>query len=145
MEQRLSIVGLGVADVAAATAFYRRLAWTPGPASNPDISFFQAGSVIVSLFDRDALVAEAGVTDTVGHGSTGVTLACNLPSREDVDTTLAEAENAGGKITAPAVERSWGGYSGYFTDPDGHVWEIAWNPFLPLGDDGPANLGFDPA
>ena len=141
MEQRLSIVGLGVADVAAATAFYKQLGWTPAPASNPAITFIQAGGVIVSLFGRDALMAEAGVPDPVGRGSPGVTLACNLASREEVDATLAEAAAAGATITAPAVERVWGGYSGYFTDPDGHTWEVAWNPYLPIGDDGIVRLG----
>ena len=140
MHQRLSIVGLGVADVAAATAFYARLGWTPSPASNPAITFFQAGGVIVSLFGRGDLLAEAGIADSAGAGSPGVTLACNLASKDEVDAALAEAEAAGGKITAPAVDRHWGGYSGYFTDPDGHAWEIAWNPHLPLDESGAPQL-----
>lgn len=140
MEQRLSIVGLGVADVATATAFYEKLGWSASPASNPSISFFQAGGVVVSLYERGALIEEAGVPDTASRGSPGVTLACNLPSREDVDATLAGAEKAGATITAPAVERHWGGYSGYFTDPDGHAWEIAWNPYLTLDEDGTPRL-----
>lgn len=140
MEQRLNIVGLGVADVAEATQFYRRLGWKPSSASNPAITFMNAGGVVVSLFQRAALLEEAGVQDRVGAGSPGVTLACNLESREKVDATLAEAVAAGATLTAPAVERDWGGYSGYFTDPDGHAWEVAWNPFIALRPDGSLHL-----
>jgi len=99
-----------------------------------------AGGVVVSLFHRAALLGEAGIDDRAGAGSAGVTLACNLESREKVDATLAEAVAAGGTLTAPAVARDWGGYSGYFTDPDGHAWEIAWNPFIELQPDGSLRL-----
>lgn len=140
MEQRLNIVGLGVADVATATGFYQRLGWTVSSASNPAITFMQAGGVVVSLFDRKSLLDEAGIDDPVGNGSAGVTLACNVDSRERVDAVLAEAVAAGARLTAPAIDRSWGGYSGYFADPDGHVWEVAWNPFLEVGPDGSRRL-----
>lgn len=140
MQQRLNIVGLGVADVAAATEFYRRLGWQPSSVSNPHITFFQAGGAIVSLFGRQDLMEEAGIEDVVGAGSPGVTLACNVASRDEVDAILAEAEATGGRITAPAVDRDWGGYSGYFTDPDGHAWEVAWNPYFEIAADGTVTL-----
>lgn len=132
MKQQLTIVGLGVADVAAARAFYERLGWRASSMSNEHIAFFQAGGALVSLFGRAALLAEAGVPDPAGAGSTGMTLACNLESTEAVDAALATAVEAGGRITAPAEQRVWGGYSGYFADPDGHVWEVAWNPHLEM-------------
>ncbi len=140
LHQRLNIVGLGVADVAAATDFYRRLGWSPSSVSNPHITFFQSGGAIVSLFGRRALMDEAGLDDAAGHGSAGATLACNMASKEEVDATLAEAAAAGGRISAPAVDRDWGGYSGYFTDLDGHAWEIAWNPYFEIAPDGTVTL-----
>lgn len=136
MEQRLNIVGLGVADVAAATDFYKSLGWAPSSASNPNITFIPAGGVVVSLYERRALMEETGCGDPVGHGSAGITLACNVESKERVDAVLEEAVAQGARLTAAAVDRHWGGYSGYFADPDGHVWEVAWNPFIEIGEDG---------
>ncbi len=140
MEQKVNIIGLGVADVAASTAFYTQLGWQPAPISNESITFFQAGAVIVSLFGREALAAEAGLAAPQGEGFGGITLAYNTSSRETVDAVLTEAEAAGGRITAPAQDRDWGGYSGYFSDPDGHAWEVAWNPYFELLADGSVRL-----
>lgn len=135
MEQRLSVVTLGVADVAASRSFYRRLGWTPSAAAGgDDIAFFQLGGVVLALYGRAALAGDAGLAPGQGFG--GVTLAYNARSKDQVDATLAAAERAGARILKPAQEVFWGGYSGYFADPDGHPWEVAWNPHFPIRDDG---------
>ncbi len=139
MDQRLSIVTLGVADLAASRSFYQRLGWTPSSAaSNDDIVFFQLGGMVLALYDRDALARDAKLVPGEGFG--GVALAYNGRSKEEVDATLAAAEAAGARILKPAEEVFWGGYSGYFADPDGHAWEVAWNPHFPLRDDGSIEL-----
>ena len=139
MDQRLSIVTLGVTDLAASCAFYRNLGWTPSAAaSNDDLVFFQLGGIVLSLYRRDALARDANLDPGEGFG--GMTLAYNGRSKEEVDATLAAAEAAGARILKPAEEVFWGGYSGYFADPDGHVWEVAWNPHFPIRDDGSIEL-----
>ena len=133
MEQRLSLITLGVADTAAANAFYEALGWK-GQTPDGDVYFFQAGSMVVGLWGRDDLAADTVATDDGGWG--GVTLAYNTRSRDEVDAVLAEAEAAGGTIGRPAAATEWGGYSGIFFDPDGHAWEVAHNPGWTITDDG---------
>ncbi len=133
MEQRLSIVTLGVADIEASRAFYARLGWTPSPASNDSVVFYDAGGVVLGLYGRQALAEDATV-DPKGEGFRGVAVAYNVREKADVDGVLREAEAAGARIVKPGQDVFWGGYSGYFTDPDGHLWEVAWNPYFPLDD-----------
>ena len=141
MEQRLSLVSLGVADVAAATAFYERLGWQRSVAnSNENITFFQLGGIILGLYGGQALADDIGIEYSDRLGFNNITLAFNTRSREEVEAVLQEAEAAGGEIIKPAEEAFWGGYSGYFSDPDGHHWEVAWNPFFPLAEDGAIQL-----
>jgi uncharacterized protein len=141
MEQRLSLVSLGVADVAAATAFYERLGWQRSVAnSNESITFFQLGGIILGLYGRQALADDMGLEYSDRIGFNGISLAFNARSREEVDAVLAEAKAAGANIVKPAEEVFWGGYSGYFADLDGHYWEVAWNPFFPIAEDGAVQL-----
>lgn len=135
MEQRLSLVTLGVDDVAAARAFYARLGWREAAASNPRIAFFDLGGFAPALFARDDLAADVGVAGA-GAGFRGVTLAHNVAAPAAVDATLADAVAAGAHLVKPAAATSWGGYSGYVADPDGHLWEVAHNPFAALDDAG---------
>jgi hypothetical protein len=134
MEQRISLVTLGVADLPRAKAFYEALGWR-GQEVEQTV-FFQAGGLGVVLWGRAALAADAGITDAGGDGFGGMGLAHNVRSRAEVDAVLAEATAAGAVITRPAAETFYGGYAGCFTDPDGHVWEVAHNPGFPLGPDG---------
>jgi len=135
MEQRLSLVTLGVSDMARARGFYERLGWRASSASNDAVTFFQAGGGGFGLYGRDALAEDATVSPD-GSGFSGVALAHNTASREAVDAVIAEAEAAGGTVVKSAEDVFWGGYSGYFADPDGHLWEVAWNPHLPFDDAG---------
>ena len=139
MEQRLSIVTLGVADVGRSRRFYEDLGWQASGASNEAIVFFQFGGIVLALYGRAALAEDARLPAD-GSGFGGVTLAQNLPSREAVDALLAEVASVGGRILKPAEDVFWGGYSGYFADPDGHPWEVAWNPFFPILPDGSIEL-----
>jgi len=139
VEQRVSLVTLGVADLARSRAFYEALGWITGAAADDDVVFFQAGGAVVALWDRARLAADSCMTDTGGWG--GVTLAHNVRSPEEVDTVLAEAEAAGATIGRPGADTFWGGYSGVFVDPDGHPWEVTHNPHWTLGDDGSISLG----
>ena len=133
MEQRISLVTLGVSDLARAKAFYGALGWQP--AEGPDeVAFFQAGGIVFGLWSRESLAEDSGVTDTGGWG--GVTLAYNVGSPEEVDLVIEEARAAGATIAREGAETFWGGYSGCFIDPDGHPWEIAHNPFWTVTDDG---------
>jgi len=133
MEQRLSLVTLGVSDLDRAREFYESLGWQRGD-DNDDVVFFQTGGLIVGLWDRTALAEDSAVEDSGGWG--GVTLALNVRSPEEVDTVLEEARRAGAVIGRSGAETFWGGYSGVFVDPDGHPWEIAHNPFWTITDDG---------
>ena len=139
MEQRVSLVALGVADSDRARAFYEALGWTTGAQPDEDTVFFEAGGLIVGLWDRAKLAEDSTVTDNGGWG--GVTLAYNVGSPEEVDAVLEEARAAGGKIGRPGGETFYGGYSGIFIDPDGHPWEIAHNPGFTLHEDGSIALG----
>jgi catechol 2,3-dioxygenase-like lactoylglutathione lyase family enzyme len=138
MEQRLSLVTLGVADLARASAFYQALGWRTGAAPADDVVFFQSGGMIVALWGRDQLAEDSGVEDSGGWG--GVTLAHNVRSPEEVDAVIAEAERAGARIARPGGETFWGGYSGVFVDPDGHPWEVAHNPHWTLDENGSVRL-----
>ena len=138
MEQRVSLITLGVVDLARARAFYEALAWKTNAAPDDDVVFFQAGGMIVALWGRERLAADSGVEDSGGWG--GITLAYNARSPADVDAVLAEAEAAGATIRRMGAETFWGGYSGAFTDPDGHAWEVAHNPHWTLAEDGSIRL-----
>ncbi|HRQ82921.1 MAG TPA: VOC family protein [Azospirillaceae bacterium] len=139
MRQRVSFVTLGVADVGRARAFYERLGWRASSSSKPNVAFFDAGGVVFSLFGRADLAKDACVDDTP-PGFSGVALAHNVAAKEDVAATLEEAEAAGARILKPAQDVFWGGHAGYFADPDGHLWEVAWNPFMPLDENGVPRL-----
>jgi hypothetical protein len=138
VEQRISIITLGVADVSRARTFYERLGWH-GQEMEETV-FFQAGSMALILWARAKLAGDSGVADTGGGGFDGVVLAHNLRSRAEVDAVMASAATAGAEITQPARETFYGGYAGCFRDPDGHVWEIAWNPGFTLNPDGSLTL-----
>jgi uncharacterized protein len=133
VEQRLSLVTLGVADLERSRRFYEALGWLRGD-DNDDVVFFQAGGLVLALWDRAALAEDSAVEDGGGWG--GVTLALNVRSPEEVDDVLAEAGQAGAVIGRGGAETFWGGYSGVFIDPDGHPWEVAHNPFWTVTDDG---------
>ena len=138
MEQRLSLVTLGVSDLARAREFYEALGWTTGAEPDDDVVFFQAGCMIVALWGRSQLAEDSAVEDGGGWG--GVTFAYNTRSQADVDAVMGEAEAAGAIIGRPAGETFWGGYSGIFIDPDGHPWEVAHNPRWTIEDDGSVKL-----
>ena len=141
MEQRLSLVTLGVADIARSRRFYEQgLGWKASSVGNESVVFFQLGGMVLALFGRAALAADARLADPGPAGFSGIALAHNVRHREAVDAVLAEAERAGGRILKPAEDAFWGGYSGYFADPDGHAWEVAWNPQFRLRDDGGLEL-----
>ncbi len=134
MQPRLTLVTLGVADLDVALRFYEALGWPRSAYASEGVAFFQVGGLVLSLYPRDALAADAGVAPE-GSGFRGFTLAYNTASREEVDAVLAHARAAGGVLVKPAKEAFWGGYSGYFADPDGVLWEVAWNPdLIPLAD-----------
>lgn len=139
MEQRLTLVTLGVRDLARSTAFFERLGWRRSMRDAKGVAFFQCGGVALGLYPRGDLAADAGIADDAA-GVSWFALAHNTRTREEVDTVLAEAEAAGAEIVKPAEEAFWGGYSGYFRDLDGHLWEIAWNPGFALDADGNVTL-----
>lgn len=139
MEQRFSLVTLGVDDLDRATAFYERLGWKQSVKDASGMAFFQCNGVAFGLYPRKELARDVGI-DAVTSGFSGVTLAFNTRSRGEVDTVLTEVEAAGAEIVKPAEEAFWGGYSGYFQDLDGHLWEVAWNPGLPLDSAGNVTL-----
>lgn len=137
MDQRVSLITLGVTDTARARAFYEALGWT-GESPDGDVVFFQAGGMIVALWGRDKLAEDSAVTDAGGWG--GVTLAYNTNSPDEVDTVLTQAEAVGATIGRPGGTTSWGGYTGIFIDPDGHPWEVAHNPAWTVRPDGSVHL-----
>ena len=134
MEQRVSMITLGVADVSRARTFYERLGWRGQEVE--ETVFFQAGGMALILWARHKLAGDGGIEDRDAGGFGGLALAHNVRSRAEVDGVLAGAASAGAEITQAARETFYGGYAGYFRDPDGHVWEIAYNPGFPLGPDG---------
>jgi predicted lactoylglutathione lyase len=131
MEPRISLVTLGVVDLSRAAAFYEALGWRPSAASTDEVVFFQANGLALAIYDRSALAEDAGVPDT-GTEFSGIALAHNARSRDEVDAIFDQAIRVGAEPTKPPEDTPWGGYSAYFADPDGHLWEIAWNPFFPL-------------
>lgn len=139
MEPRLSLITIGVADLARSRAFYEKLGWRASSASQGDIVFFQAGGMALALYPRAALAEDAKVAPE-GSGFRAIAIAHNVRAKEEVAIILAEAQAAGASIVKPAQDVFWGGHSGYFADPDGHLWEVAWNPFVPLAADGAFTL-----
>lgn len=135
MQSRVSLITLGVADLGRARRFYEALGFVASPASQAEIAFFQAGGMALALFPRDKLAEDAGISDS-SPGFSGVTLAHNLTSKAEVDALMAHALACGARPVKPPQEVFWGGYAGYFADPDGHLWELAYNPFFPLAEDG---------
>jgi predicted lactoylglutathione lyase len=135
MNARISVITLGVADVPRARAFYQALGWPLSGEEEDQVAFFRNQGSRLALYSLEAMAEEAGQrpADT---GSIRMTLAMNVETRELVDECLEEATRAGGTLLQPAQERFWGGYSGYFADPDGHAWEVALNPFWTIGEDG---------
>jgi uncharacterized protein len=144
MQPRVSLITLGVADVALSRAFYERLGFKASSDSNPSVTFFNAGGIVLALFGRTALAEDANVACT-GAGFSGFTIAHNVRSEGDVDAVLRDAVAAGAVVTKPASKTFWGGYSGYFADPDGYLWEVAHNPYWPLDQAGQVILPGDPS
>jgi uncharacterized protein len=138
MDQRLSLVTLGVADLARSRAFYEALGWRSGAAPEDDVVFFQAGGMIVALWGREQLAEDTVAEDTGGWG--GITLAYNARSQEEVDAAIEEARAAGADIRREPAATFWGGYSAVFADPDGHPWEVAHNPHWTIEADGSVKL-----
>ena len=136
---RVSVVTLGVSDLARARAFYEALGWKTRAKPEDDVVFFQSGGMVFALWGRDQLAEDSAVEDSGGWG--GITPAMNLGSPAEVDELLEKARAAGGTIARPGGETFWGGYNGIFIDPDGHAWEIAHNPHWDLGEDGSVTLG----
>src|SRR6188508_412604 len=134
MDQRVSLITLGVSDLAQARAFYEALGWTTRADPGDAVVFFQAGGMIVALWDRSQLATDSAVTDSGGWG--GITLAYNTSSPEEVDTVIEQARAAGGTIPREPGKTFWGGYSGIFIDPAGHPWEVAHNPRWTINEDG---------
>lgn len=131
MEQRLSLITLGVKDVSASRRFYEQLGWKAAGTSQETVAFFQLGGIGLALYGYTDLASDACLSgQTLGFG--GIALAYNARTREEVDTVLSQAKTAGGSILKPGKDAAWGGYAGYFADLDGHPWEVAWNPAFPL-------------
>ncbi|MET0183117.1 MAG: VOC family protein [Caulobacterales bacterium] len=141
MEQRISLITLGVRDLPRARAFYQAMGFTPA-GGDEHVCFFQLGPLGLSLFGWNSLADDAKIP-AQGEGFRGVSLAYNVRTKEEVAPILADAARAGGRIVKPADDVFWGGHSGYFADPDGHLWEVAWNPGFPIGSDGALTIKFD--
>jgi catechol 2,3-dioxygenase-like lactoylglutathione lyase family enzyme len=139
MDQRVSLITLGVSDLARAVSFYEALGWKPGnDVAAQGVAFFQGPGTVIALWHRDELTKDSGVTDSGGWG--GVTLAYNTRSTEEVDVVIAQAEAAGAQIPRRPGETFWGGYSAIFVDPDGHPWEVAHNPHWTITEDGQTRI-----
>jgi hypothetical protein len=138
MDQRISLITLGVADLDRARAFYEALGWRSDTPPEMEVAFFQARGMVLALWDREKNAEDSGVENGSGYG--GVTLAYNVRSPEEVDAVIAEARAAGARISREPGETFWGGYSSVFVDPDGYPWEIAHNPRWTVADDGSVQL-----
>lgn len=140
MEPRINVITLGVSDLKRSRKFYEEgLGWKTSSSSNEQVAFFHMSGAILALYPRH-LLAEDAMVDPSGSGFDGVTLAQNVAKKEDVKNALDQAQKAGAKVVKPAQDVFWGGHSGYFSDPDGHLWEIAWNPHWKLRPDGSLEL-----
>jgi catechol 2,3-dioxygenase-like lactoylglutathione lyase family enzyme len=139
MKQTISFVTLGVEDLERSRRFYRALGWRESSGSQEAVAFFQAGTLAFALFGREPLADDAGVSP-VGSGFRGFTLAHNVGSEAEVDATLQEAVAAGGTLVRAGEKAPWGGFRGYFADPDGFLWEVCFNPFFPLDEQGHVQL-----
>jgi predicted lactoylglutathione lyase len=140
MPASISLITLGVADVGRATAFYENLGFvTSKRASQEDVTFMRAGGVVLALWGRQAQLEDASAED-IWTGNGGIVVARNLASKAEVDAAMVQAESAGARILKLAAKAFWGGYNGYFADPDGHVWEVAFNPFWQLDEEGRVKL-----
>ena len=136
MSANITLITLGVADVAKATAFYEKLGFVRSKtASQESVSFFRAGGVVLALWGREAQREDANA-GALWNGNGGIAVAQNVASEREVDAVMAKAQAAGARILKPATKTAWGGYNGYFADPDGHVWEIAFNPHWGLDEAG---------
>jgi predicted lactoylglutathione lyase len=142
MEPRLTLITLGVGDIARSRKFYEAIGFKAGSASNDSVTFLDAGGVVLALYGRGPLAEDATVEDSA-PGFSGVALAHNARSEDAVDAALAEAVAAGAKLIKPAGKTFWGGYSGYFADLDGHLWEVAHNPYFRFDDAGRVVLDMD--
>ena len=138
MEQRVSLITLGVTDLARSRAFYEAVGWTTRAQPDDDVVFFQAGGMVVALWDRAELALDCRLPEGSGFG--GVALAHNVRSPDEVDAVLEQAREAGASISREGAETFWGGYSGVFVDPDGHPWEVAHNPHWHLDEEGAVTL-----
>jgi predicted lactoylglutathione lyase len=139
MEQRVSLITLGVEDLGRSISFYESLGWTPGAVLDEEVAFFQVGGMVLGLWSRAELASDSAVDDNGGWG--GITLAHNVRSPEAVDEVISEARAAGARIGREPAATPWGGYSGVFIDPDGHPWEVAHNPGWPIDENGGVSLG----
>jgi uncharacterized protein len=135
LKPTLSLVTLGVSDLARSKAFYSALGWPPLPQPSDGVAFFELDGIMLSLFPREELAKDAGVKDSK-PGFSGISLAHNVGSEAEADAALAHAVKCGAKLVKPMQKVFWGGYSGYFADPDGHLWEVAFNPFARFDDHG---------
>ncbi len=135
MEPRVSLITLGVGDLARSKAFYTKLGFAASSVGGGEVVFMQAGAVALCLFPRESLACDADVS-AEGSGFRGIAIAHNVREKDQVDAVIAEAVAAGASVAKSAHDTTWGGRSGYFADPDGHLWEVAWNPFFPLAADG---------
>lgn len=140
MKPRINLITLGVADVSAARAFYQRLGFTASPAGNESVAFFDANGVVLGLFGHEALAEDAHAGAHPAPPFRGVSLAWNARDEAEVDAIAAHAVACGARLVKPPQKVFWGGYSGYFSDPDGHLWEVAYNPFFPLSNEGRIEL-----
>jgi predicted lactoylglutathione lyase len=140
LDPRISLITLGVADLARSTEFYERLGWKRSSASQDAVTFIQLKGIVLALFSRQSLADDANVANT-SPGFSGVTLAHNVASERGVDAVYKFALSCGATPVKKPEKVFWGGYSGYFADPDGHLWEIAHNPFFPLDREGHVVLG----
>jgi predicted lactoylglutathione lyase len=138
MEQRVSLITLGVGDLERSRTFYRNLGWVEASAPADDVVFFQAGGMVLALWSRENLAEDSAVSDSGGWG--GVTLAYNTRSTGEVDDVIEEARAAGGTVGREPGVTFWGGYSGIFIDPDGHPWEVAHNPGWTIEADGSVTI-----
>ena len=139
MEQRYSLITLATRDLARSTAFFEGLGWKRSVKDSPGIAFFQCGSAALALYPREAFFSDLGIADD-GSNVGGITLAYNARSREEVDAILAKVEGLGAEVIKPGHDVFWGGYTSYFRDLDGHLWEVAWNPGFPIDETGAVHL-----